>query len=76
MTAPETTKPKPRQDHAEKAPARRRGQDAAAESVGRDPDPAKTPEDKTPAVSQEDEPRGQPTSDRFHTEQAQRKAED
>jgi hypothetical protein len=76
MTTPETTKPRPRQDHAKKAAPRRSGQDAAAESVDRDPDPAKTPEDKTPAVSREDEPRGQPTSDRFHTEQAQRKAPD
>lgn len=74
MTVPEKTTPKTRQEPAETAPARQSGQGAVADSVDRDPDPAKTPEDETPVVSPEDEPRGQPTSDRFHTEQAQRKA--
>lgn len=76
MTVPDRTKPKPGQDGAEMARAGRGGQTARVGSVDRDPDPAKTPEDKAPAVSREDEPRGLPTSDRFQTEQAHRKAGD
>lgn len=45
-----------------------------AGSVDRKPNPAPTPTDHAPPVRDEDEPRGHPTSDRFHTEQAHRKA--
>ncbi len=41
-----------------------------AESVDREPDNEPTPEDHGLPVDKEDEPKGQPTSDRFHTEQA------
>jgi hypothetical protein len=45
--------------------------DRAAASVDREPSAEPTPEDHdSPPVGKEDEPRGHPTSDRFHSEQA------
>lgn len=76
MTAPKTNQQKDGRDQSETVQPRAHGQDAAAESVDREPDPEPTPSDEAPPVSREDEPRGQPTSDRFHTEQAHRKAGD
>ncbi|HTI02468.1 MAG TPA: hypothetical protein VL752_16075 [Acidisoma sp.] len=76
MTAVRTKEHKRGPSKQEKGRAREGRDVAAAESVDREPDPEATPEDATPAVSREDEPRGQPTSDRFHTEQAHRKAGD
>jgi hypothetical protein len=43
-----------------------------AGAVGRDPSTEATPEGHNPPVGQDDEPKGHPTSDRFHTEQAHR----
>jgi hypothetical protein len=55
---------------AEKAPKR-----PEAESVDREPSDEPNPEHGLP-VDPEDAPKGQPTSDRFQTEQAHRKGED
>jgi hypothetical protein len=41
-----------------------------AESVDREPTGEPTPQEHGLPVDQEDAPKGQPTSDRFHTEQA------
>jgi hypothetical protein len=57
-------------DHKHKTPAT--DQQPAAESVDREPDATPTPDDQGLPVEKEDEPKGQPTSDRFHTEQAHR----
>ncbi len=57
-------------DHKHKRHAK--DQQPAAESVDREPDSEPTPLDQGLPVAKEDEPRGQPTSDRFHTEQAHR----
>ncbi len=43
-----------------------------AESVDREPSGEPTPQHPGPPVDPEDEPKGQPTSDRFQTETAQR----
>lgn len=68
MTAAHAQDHKPQHDDGKVA----KGQTGSAESVDRTPDPETTSDDGTPPVSREDEPRGQPTSDRFHTEQAHR----
>jgi len=47
----------------------------AAESVGREPTDERTPEEHGLPVEREDAPKGQPTSDRFQTEQAHRNSE-
>ena len=44
----------------------------AAGSVDREPRGEPTPEEHAPPVDHEDRPKGQPTSDRFQTEQAHR----
>jgi hypothetical protein len=43
-----------------------------AKSVDGSPDDRPTPVDPMPHVGPEDEPKGQPNSDRFHSEQAHR----
>ncbi len=57
-------------DHKHKAPVK--DQQPAAESVDREPDGEPTPADPGLPVDPQDEPKGQPTSDRFRTEQAHR----
>ena len=47
-----------------------------AESVDREPSGEPTPEDTNPPVDHEDGPKGHPTSDRFHTEQAHKTSEE
>jgi hypothetical protein len=55
------------------SPRERTGADRpAAGSVDREPRGEPTPEEHAPPIGQEDEPKGQPTSDRFQTEQAHR----
>jgi hypothetical protein len=67
---------KAKNPHGAAKPAQGGGDQPAAESVGRQPDPAPTPEDKQKRIEGEDEPKGHPTSDRFHSEQAHRTTED
>lgn len=62
--------------HEASKPHRGRGDQPAADGVGREPDPAPTPEDGEKRIEAEDEPKGHPTSDRFHSEQAHRTSED
>ena len=50
-----------------------KAEEGVAPSVGREPDPMPTPQDDEQRVTEEDEPKGHPTSDRFHSEQAHRK---
>lgn len=69
MTVAKTTVQK-----QEKSRNRERGRAPEARSVGREPSPDPTNQDIEDPVSQEDEPRGSPTSDRFHTEQVHRKS--
>jgi hypothetical protein len=46
-----------------------------AGSVDREPTDEPTPQDHALPVDQDDAPKGQPTSDRFHTEQAHKTGE-
>jgi hypothetical protein len=57
-------------DHKHKTHAK--DEQPAAYSVDRAPDGEPTPVDPGLPVDPQDEPKGQPTSDRFHTEQAHR----
>ncbi len=64
---PETTKNDKNETQAEK------DLDRSAESVDREPSAEPTPDGAHGLpVDREDEPRGQPTSDRFRSEQAQK----
>jgi len=71
MTVAKTTAQK-----QEKSRNRERGDAPEAGSVDREPNPDPTKQDIEDPVSPEDEPRGAPTSDRFHTEQVHRKSRD
>lgn len=66
-----TTKAEDRRIHTSRTPVKS-GAEPEAESVDGSPDNRPSPTDPMPHVSAEDEPKGQPTSDRFHSEQAHR----
>lgn len=64
-----TTKSDHRRDHVSPKTVKS-GAEPEAESVDGSPDNRPSPTAPMPHVSAEDEPKGQPTSDRFHSEQA------
>lgn len=64
-----------RKDHVDHSKSAKNGSVPRAQSAGGEPDSRPTPVHHAPRVAPEDEPKGQPNSDRFKTEQAARPAE-